>query len=83
MIGIHESDRDVIRFLWFDDPHCKESEIVFLRFTLLVFGLRSSLAILGAVTVHHIHMNQEKYPVLADSLELFYMYLLSMQYSSY
>ena len=69
MIGIHESDRDVLRFLWVDDPHCKGSEIVFLRFTRLVFGLRPSPAILGAVIAHHIHKNQEKYPALAGSLE--------------
>ena len=39
MIGIHKSDRDMLHFLWFADPHKEDSEILQLRFTRLVFGL--------------------------------------------
>ena len=53
MINIHESDMQGC-IIWFDDPHCKESEIVFLRYLLVYvfFGLRPSPAILGAVIAH-------------------------------
>ena len=55
MIGTSESDRDMLRFLWFKDPHREDSEVVQFRFTRLVFGLRPSPAILGAVIAHHTH----------------------------
>ena len=55
MIGISESDRDKLRFLWFNEPHREDSEVMQLRFTRLVFDLRPSPAILGAVITHHAH----------------------------
>ena len=68
MIGIRELDRDMLRFLWFNDPQREDSEILELRFTRLVFGLRPSPAILGAVIAHHIHKYQDKYPELVRSI---------------
>ena len=47
MISINESDRDMLRFLWFEEPPNPSSEVVHLRFTRLVFGLRPSHAILN------------------------------------
>ena len=40
-----------------------------LRFTCLVFGLRPSLAILGAVITHHAHKYRDRYPELVSSIE--------------
>ena len=54
MVGISSSDRDVLRFLWFEDPMNPHSRIIQLGFTRLVFGLRSSPAVLGAVISHHL-----------------------------
>ena len=69
MIGIHKSDRDMLRFLWFSDPHKEDSEILQLRFTRLVFGLRPSPAILGAVILYHICQYQDKYQGVVNLLE--------------
>ena len=54
MIAIALQDRDVLRFLWFNDPCDPDSEIVRIRFAHLVFGLRPSPAILGSVISHHL-----------------------------
>ena len=52
MVGINETDRDILLFLWLEDPDDLNSEIVPLRFTRLVFGLRPSSAILAS-TIRH------------------------------
>ena len=54
MVGISETDKDMLRFLWFKDPGDLNSEIEHLRFTRLVFGLRPSPAILGSTIRHHL-----------------------------
>ena len=69
MIGIDESDRDMLRFLWFKDPHELNSELVQLRFTRLAFGLRPSPSILGATISHHLNKHREAYPKLVDAIE--------------
>ena len=55
MIGICESNRNMLCFLWFNDLKCEDSEVIQLRFTHLVLDLQSSPAILGAVIAHHVH----------------------------
>ena len=69
MIGIVEDDRDFLRFLWVKDPFKVPHELVHLRFTRLVFGLRPSPAILGEVLVHHIDKYQSKFPELTVQLK--------------
>ena len=54
MVGINETDRDMLRFLWFKDPDDLNSEIVHLRFTHLVFGLRPSPGISTSTIQHHL-----------------------------
>ena len=68
MIGIAEDDRDFL-FLWVKDPFKVPHELVHLRFTRLVFGLRPSPAILGKVLVHHIDKYQSKFPELTKQLK--------------
>jgi len=58
MISIAPQDREVLRFLWFKNPHDTDSEIVKLRFARLVFGLRPSPAVLGSVISHHLDKYQ-------------------------
>ena len=48
MVGMHPNDRDMLRFLWPEDPERLNSKIRHLRFCRLVFGLRPSPAILNA-----------------------------------
>ncbi len=45
MIGIKEEDRDMLPFLWFNDPAASAPEISKLMFNGLVFGLRPSSSI--------------------------------------
>ena len=68
MVGISSSDRDVLRFLWFKDPFDINSEIIHLHFTRLVFGLRPSPAILGAVISHHLDKYRNEHPQLVSSI---------------
>ena len=71
MIGIAKNDRDKLRFLWFEDPFKPDSEVIHFRFARLVFGLRPSPAILGAVISHHLnkyeHNDQGIIKVIQDS----------------
>ena len=39
MVGISESDRDMLRFLWFDEPENLNSKISCFRFARLALGL--------------------------------------------
>ena len=54
MVGINETDRGMLRFLWLKDPDDLNPEIVHLRFTRLVFWLRPSPAILASTIRHHL-----------------------------
>lgn len=59
-IGIHEADRDFLRFLWIDS----EGRERVYRHKRVVFGIRSSPFLLGATIEHHIsqgfrHCNED------------------------
>ena len=69
MIRIRETDRDVFRFLWLKQPSATMSDVVHLRFTRLVFGLRPSPAILGAIIEHHLSKHRETQPNLVKKME--------------
>ena len=69
MVGISKSDQDALRFLWVEDPVNCASKVVHLRFTRLVFGLRSSPAILGAVILHHLESYKDKCPDFVQLIE--------------
>jgi hypothetical protein len=59
MVGINPRDRDMLRFLWMKNPYDPQSNIISLRFCHLMFGLRPSPAILGAVLTHHLNTSKE------------------------
>ena len=60
--------------MWFKDPCQQPHEVIHLQFTRLIFGLRSSPAILGAVLSHHISQYCSKQPDIAKKLkESFYV----------
>lgn len=64
MIGIDETDRDMLRFLWLSNPNDVNSELLHLCFTHLVFGLKPSTAILGAVILKHCEKYKVNHPNL-------------------
>jgi len=69
MIGIVPSDRDVLRFLWFQDPTKLDRPICQFRFTRVVFGLRPSPALLGAVIIHHLDKYSSVQPQLIEGIK--------------
>ena len=68
-ICVNEADRDMLRFLWFEEPPSLNSEITHFRFTRLVFGLRPSPAILGSTIVHHLDSYKDVHPELVKQIE--------------
>jgi hypothetical protein len=69
MVGIKQEDRDMLRFLWFEDPFASKPEIAEFRFNRLVFGLRPSPSILGATIKHHLRLFKQSEPEIAELLE--------------
>jgi hypothetical protein len=51
MISVNPDDRDVLRFLWVENPF---DDDVILRFTRVVFGVSSSPFLLTATIRHHL-----------------------------
>ena len=52
-IGINKSDRDYLRFLWFDDAFSDSPKIVRSRFAPVIFGVTSSSYILNQTIREH------------------------------
>ena len=68
MVGINNEHRDMLRFLWFDNPFSDDPATVVLRFNRLMFGLRPSPSILGSVIQHHLHSYKKSEPEMAELL---------------
>ena len=60
-INVAEKDRDVLRFLWFDDPFTENPKIVSYRFTRVVFGLNCSPFLLNGTLRHHLMKYSESH----------------------
>lgn len=54
MVGMKKEDKDMLRFLWFDNPLRDDPTTIVLRFNRLMFGLRPSPSILGSVIQFHL-----------------------------
>lgn len=61
-IEIDESDRDCLRFLWFDDPRNRDSKVEVFRFCRVVFGLNASPFLLNGTIRHHLSQWEDKDP---------------------
>jgi len=62
-IGLQESERDVTRFLWFNNfnqPYTSEDHIQEWRFKRVPFGVVSSPFLLSATVEHHLDSYQSK-----------------------
>ena len=55
-------DRDMLRFLWWDDVLSEHPKICQYRFCRLVFGLTPSPAILNGVIQHHLDIHRKENP---------------------
>ena len=69
---INPNDRDVLRFLWFDDITKEKHSIVQYRYCRLVFGLTCSPAILAETIQHHVSQFRSTYPLVASHLSKLY-----------
>ena len=69
MVAINEKNKDMVRFLWLKEPNDPNSELVQLRFTRLVFGLRPSPAILSSTIRHHLETQKDADPQLIELLK--------------
>ena len=54
MVQVAEADRDVLRFLWINDPTSEDPNIVVKRFNRVVFGVTSSPFLLNGTVRHHV-----------------------------
>ena len=68
-VGINVEDRDMLRFLWYEDPFSSNPKPVVYRFNRLVFGLRPSPSILGATIEHHLRLFEQSEPEIAELLK--------------
>ena len=70
MVGISESDRDMLHFPWFDEPENLNSKISCFRFTRLAFGLCPLPAILRSLITQHVNKNvsPELIKLIEDSM---------------
>ena len=57
MVSVAKKDRDVLRFLWFDNVHVDLPNLQVLQFTRVVFGVASSPFLLNTTLRYHL----EKY----------------------
>ena len=67
-IWIHEEDRDLCRFFWFDDPFSEARKVQEYRMTRVLFGLNCSPYLLAATLKYHIQKFLLEYPDTVKSL---------------
>ena len=70
MISVCPRDRDVLRFLWVDNPFHDDStpEVITLRFSRVVFGVSASPFLLNATIKHHVEKCLSTHPQLVATL---------------
>ena len=68
MISVNPDDRDVLRFLWVENPFDNDVKPVMLRFTRVVFGVSSSPFLLNATIRHHLELYHPSESDLVESL---------------
>ena len=67
MVSVAKVDRNVLRFLWFDDVWSEHPKVITLRFTRVVFGVSSSPFLLNATIRHHIEQYRCEDPKFVDA----------------
>ena len=68
IVSVAKCDRDVLRFLWFDDVMAEQPNIIELRFTRVVFGVYSSPFLLNATIRHHLGQYRQTHPTLVKKM---------------
>ena len=68
MIAVHKNDRDVLRFLWYQDVNETDLEQVTYRFCRVVFGVTCSPFLLNVTLKHHIEKYANEHPEVCSKL---------------
>ena len=68
MVQVAEPDRDVLRFLWVDDPNSDSPKVIVKRFNRVVFGVTSSPFLLNGTVQHHIAKYATEDPQFAQDM---------------
>ena len=68
MVSINPADRDVLRFLWVENPFEEDFKVVTMRFTRVMFGVTSSPFLLNATIQHHLQLYCSSSPDLVKTL---------------
>ena len=68
MVGVHEKDRDVLRFLWAHNPEQEQLRVLVYRFTRVVFGVASSPFLLNATIRYHLEKYRNSHSTLVEQL---------------
>lgn len=71
-IEINEADRDVLRFLWYDDVTKDNPSIVQFRHRRLIFGLKCSPALLNATIREHVDKFTSEHAEVVNILSRLY-----------
>ena len=67
-IRLAKKDRNLVRFVWVDDPFAPEPQIVHYRWKSVVFGVTTSPFLLTATIRHHTMKYSESHPDTEGSL---------------
>ncbi|GBO24395.1 hypothetical protein AVEN_62120-1 [Araneus ventricosus] len=68
---LDESDKNVTKFFWTDNPECFTESIEVLRFNRVLFGINSSPFLLSATIKHHLKKYVSLYPQTHELLNNF------------
>ena len=68
MVSVEEADRNVLRFIWVDDPFKDYPEFKIYRFTRVVFGVSSSPFLLNATIRAHLEKYLESNETIVHKL---------------
>eukprot|EP00795_Rhopilema_esculentum_P009997 gene9997-18624_t len=71
-IEVKDSDRDALRFLWYDDVNSASPNVVQFRIKRLSFGLTCSPGILGATIRYHVNLFADQHPKSTKVLNRLY-----------
>ena len=68
MMFVATEDRDVLRFLWWDQPTSPDRKVCVFRFTRVMFGLTPSPFLLNATLKHHLEQFRISDPAFVEQV---------------
>ena len=73
-VGLQDTDRDYVRFLWFRDPHNPDAGLETYRFSSVLFGSTSSPFLLMATLDYHLRKSDSPFKdIIAKSYRVLHL----------